>query len=308
MALSLNQINGITQKKFLPKLYDNIFDSNVLLMKMKAGDSYRKIDGGTSIIAPLEYAQMTAAGTYSSTDVLSTTDNESFTGAEYVWKQYYANISIAGLDKLKNAGDSQIIDFVKAKVKNAEKTLAQKLGDGLYSDGTTDTKALVGFRYAAAGTNTIGGIDSSANSWWRPQLDSTTATLNLPALKTAYEAAVVDNEKPTIITSSRSIHSTFWGLLQPQQRYVDQKMANAGFDNIMFQGTPWFADSKSPSGYVNMLNLNHVFLTVHRECDMKFVPFVRPVNQDVESAKVLWAGALCYSNLRLLSFMSAITG
>jgi hypothetical protein len=57
-----------------------------------------------------------------------------------------------------------------------------------------------------------------------------------------------------------------------------------------------------------MLNMEHFFLSVHSDCDMKFLPFVRPVNQDVESAKVLWAGALCYSNLRLLAGFSALTG
>jgi len=306
MPLSLNQINAITQKKFLPKLYDNIFDSNVLLSEMKKGNGYRKIDGGERIVVPLEYAQTSAAGTYSGTDVLSTTDSEVFTGAEFVWKQYYANISIAGIDKLKNSGESQVIDFVKAKVKNAERTLAQQLGDGLYSSGS-DAKALVGLRVAASTSNTVGGISQTDYSWWRPQLNTTTTTMSLPALKTGYESAVVDNEKPTIITSSRALHSIYWGLLQPQQRFVDKDRANAGFDNILFQGTPWFADSKAPGSHVFMLNQEHFFLTVHREADMKFIPFVRPINQDVESAKVLWAGALCYSNLRLLSVFTGLT-
>lgn len=49
MALTYDQINAITQKKFMPKLYDNIFDSNPLLMRMKKGDGYKKIDGGERI-------------------------------------------------------------------------------------------------------------------------------------------------------------------------------------------------------------------------------------------------------------------
>lgn len=304
MALSLDQINAITQKKFLPKLYDNIFDSNVLLMDMKKGDGYRKIDGGERIVVPLEYAQLTASGTYAGADLLSTTDNETFTGAEYVWKQYYANVSITGIDKLKNAGESQVIDFVKAKVKNAEKTLAQKLGDGLYSSGS-DAKALVGLRVAAANTNTVGGIDQSSYSWWNVQKDSTTTALTLPAMKALYENCVVDSEKPTVITTTRALHNSYWGLLQPQQRFQDSKKASAGFENLMFMSVPVVADSKCPASHMFMINQAHFFLSVHREADMKFIPFVRPINQDVESAKILWAGALCYSNLR---FIGAFTG
>lgn len=304
MALSLDQINAITQKKFLPKLYDNIFDSNVLLMDMKKGDGYRKIDGGERIVVPLEYAQLTASGTYSGADTLSTTDNETFTGAEYVWKQYYANVSITGIDKLKNAGESQVIDFVKSKVKNAEKTLAQKIGDGLYSSGS-DAKALVGLRVAASASNTVGGISQTDFSWWRPQLDTTTTTLSLSAMKALYENCVVDAEKPSIITTTRALHNSFWGLLQPQQRFSDSKKVSAGFENLLFMGVPVVADSKCPAQHMFMINQAHFFLSVHREADMKFIPFVRPINQDVESAKILWAGALCYSNLR---FIGAFTG
>ena len=38
MPLSYDQISAITQKKFIPKLYDNIFDSDALLARLeKAG-------------------------------------------------------------------------------------------------------------------------------------------------------------------------------------------------------------------------------------------------------------------------------
>jgi hypothetical protein len=307
MPLSLNQINAITQKKFLPKLYDNIFDSNVLLSEMKKGDGYRKIDGGERIVVPLEYAQLTAAGSYSGAELLQTTDNETFTGAEYTWKQYYANISITGIDKLKNAGEAQVIDFVKSKVKNAERTLAQKLGDGLYSSGS-DADDLVGLRVAASSSNTVGGISQTDYSWWRmANLDTSSTTVTLALLKDAIEDATVDSEKPDLITTTRTLHNSIWGLMQPQQRFMDTKKASAGFENILVNGVPVVADSKCPANHLFVLNTKHIFLSVHRECDMKFLPFVRPINQDVESAKVLWAGALCYSNLRLLGAFTALT-
>ena len=307
MALSLDQINGITQKKFLPKLVDNIYDSNILLKKMKAGEGYKKVDGGTSLVQPLEYAQISAAGTYSGTDLLSTTDNETFTAAEYSWKQYFANISITGLDKLKNSGDSQKIDFVKSKIQAAEKTLAQLLGDGLYSNGT-DTKALVGLRYAYANTNTIGGIAQSSYSWWNAQKDSATTVLSLAAMQAIDNSCTVDNDTPGLITTTRSIYNSYWSLLQPQQRFQDGDTAKAGFQNLMFNGKPVIVDSKVPSAHMCFHNMKYMALQVHKDCDMKFLPFVKPINQDVESAKILWAGALCYSNLRFLGALTAITG
>ena len=307
MALTYDQINGITQKKFIKKLYDNVFDSNVLLKKMKAGDGYQKLDGGERIIVPLEYAQLTAAGTYSGADVLSTTDNETFSAAEYTWKQYFANISITGIDALKNAGDSQMIDFVKSKVQNAEKTMAQLLGDGLYSSGT-DTKALVGLRVALTNSSSVGGIAQSSYSWWNTQKDSTTTVLSLAAMQTIDNAATVDTDSPDLITCTRSIYNSYWSLLQPQQRFQDSKTADAGFQNLMFNGKPVVVDSKCPAAHMLFHNMKYMKLYVHKDADMKFEEFVKPVNQDVKSAKILWAGALGYSNLRFIGGLTAITG
>ena len=225
---------------------------------------------------------------------------------EYTWKQYYANISISGIDKLKNSGDSQIVDFVKSKVKNAEKTMAQQLGDGLWSNGT-DTKALVGLRVANSASNTVGGISQTDYSWWRPQRDATTTTMTMLALQAQFNAATIDNDMPTVALTTRTLYNSYWNLLQPQQRFTDSETAKGGFTNLMFNSIPVIVDSKSPSSYFSFLNEKYIMLFAHKDCDMKFVPFQKPINQDVESAKVLWAGALGYSNLRMLAFLSALT-
>ena len=61
MALTYDQISAITEKKFLPKLYDNVFDSDPLLQRGKK-KFYEKVDGGTSLIVPLNYAQTVIFG------------------------------------------------------------------------------------------------------------------------------------------------------------------------------------------------------------------------------------------------------
>jgi hypothetical protein len=53
MALTYDQVTAITQKKFIPKMYDNIFDSNPLLQRAKKKGWYDKLDGGERIVVPL---------------------------------------------------------------------------------------------------------------------------------------------------------------------------------------------------------------------------------------------------------------
>jgi hypothetical protein len=304
MALTWDQISGITEKKFVKKLADNIFDSNPLLKRLKE-KSYEKLDGGTSIMVPLNYAQTTASGWYAGSDTLSTADNESITSAEYAWKQIYANITITRKDELMNSGDSQKISLVKSKVQIAEKTIMDLMGTAIYNDGTT-LNALVGLRAIVGTSSTVGGISQSSYSWWNGQVDSSTSTLTIGALQTMYNASTVDNDAPTVIMATRANYNRFYGLLQPQQRFQDSETAKAGFSSLMFNGSPFISDSHCPTNHIFMLNEKYLHLFAHKDEDMRFEPFQKPINQNVKVGKVYWMGALGSSNNRLHAKLSAV--
>ena len=305
MALTYDQISAITEKKFIPKLYDNIFDSNPLAKRAK-DKFYEKIDGGERILVPLNYAQVTASDWYSGADTLSTTDNNNITAAEYLWKQLYANISINRLDELKNSGDSQILSLVKNKVKIAEKTMIDKIGTGLYSNAT-DPKSIVGLRQIVGTGNTVGGISQTDFSFWRGQVDSSSTTLSIAAMQALWNNCAIDADQPSVVVTTRTLFNSFYNLLQPQQRFVDSEMAKAGFTGLMFNGAPVLPDSHAPASHMFMLNEKYLHLFAHQDEDMRFEPFMKPVNQNVKVAKVYWTGALGSSNNRLHGVMSALT-
>lgn len=234
MALTWDQVSAITEKKFLPKLADNIFDSNALLSRLKK-KSFEVLDGGTSIMVPLNYATTTASGWYTGSDTLSTADNEQLTAAEYSWKQLYANVSITSLDEKKNSGDSQKLSLVKSKMQIAEKTMVDTMGTALYNDGTT-LNAFVGLRAIVGTANTIGGISQSSYSWWQGQVDSSSTTFSISALQTVFNSCSIDNDQPTVIVATRANYNRYYAALQPQQRFQDSESAKGGFSSLMFNG------------------------------------------------------------------------
>ncbi len=69
MALTYGQISAITRQKFIPKLRDNIYQANPLLMRLQKAKT--SLDGGTTILVPLEYAALTAAGWFSGAELLA---------------------------------------------------------------------------------------------------------------------------------------------------------------------------------------------------------------------------------------------
>jgi hypothetical protein len=258
-------------------------------------------------MVPLNYAKISAAGWYSGADTLSTTDNDIMTAAEYQWKQLYVNISISRADELKNSGDSQILSLVKNKVKVAEKTMEDSLGTGIYSNAT-DAKSIVGLRQIVGTSNTVGGISQSTYSWWQAQVDSSTTTLTLAAMQSRDNLCTVNSDSPSVVVTTRTLYNSYYALLQPQQRFVDAESAKGGFQSLMFNGKPVIADSYCPSSHMFFLNEDYLHLFAHKDEDMRFEPFQKPINQNVKVAKIYWMGALGSSNNRLQGLMSALTG
>lgn len=296
MALTWDQVSGITSKKFIPKLVDNIFDSNPFYQRMKS-KNMMKLDGGTKILQPLEYAVNSSGGWYDGADTLNTAENEVVTAAEYDWKFSYENITIKRTDELKNSGDSQKVSLARSKTQNAEKSMSDKLGTALWNAGT-NAKAMAGLRHLLSTSNTVGGIDQSTNSWWQSNVDSTSTVVTMAALQTQYSLATIGSETPTVAYTTRTIYDLYYNLLQPQQRFMDSGTAKAGFSSLMFNGVPIISDSHAPASHLAFIDERYLKLVVHKDEFFRFEPFVKPVNQNVRVAKIYFAGNLVSSQER----------
>jgi len=301
-----DQLTSITRNHIVPKMYDNIFDSNPTLAKFKSSGRYVTQNGGTTIDIPLNYAQTTSSGWFSGTETLQTADNENITKASYSWKSAYANISVAEEDKLKNGGDLGVIKLLASKAMIAEKTLADILGTGIFSDGTT-AKSIVGLRDLVATDQTVGGISQSTSSWWAGNVDSTTTTLTISAMNTQFQNATIGSDAPDYIVTTRALYNLFYNLLQPQQRFLDKDMAKAGFTSLMFNSAPVTIDSHCTAAHMFMLNMKYLGLYYHPERNMYASEYMKPINQEVLVSRILWMGALTSSNNRMHAKLSAIT-
>ena len=304
MALSVDQLTSITHRYIMPKMYDAIFDSNPLVKRLLASGQYMSVDGGTSINIPLNYAQTTATGWYTGADSLLTAENEQITSARYSWANLYAGITITEEDELKNGGNKGILKLLASKSQVAEKTIKDQLGTGLYSDGT-NAKSIVGLRDIVAVDQTVGGISQTDYSWWRGQVDTST-TLTISGLNSLYESAVVGEEKPTFGVTTRANYVRYYNTLQPMQRFTDSDTAKGGFQNLMFNGIPLVVDSHCPTSHLFFINEKHLWLCYHPERNFSAEPFLKPINQQVKTSRILWMGALGSSNNRLHAKASAL--
>ena len=301
---SYDQITAITEKFYVPKLEDAIFKAVPLLQRMQKKKEL--VDGGTQVLVPLNYAQASAVGWYTGSDTFDNTDSDQITAAAFDWKQIYAAISITKLDELKNSGQAAKLNFVKSKMQIAEKSMKDSVAVGLWNAGTT-TNAILGLRSFLSTSNTYGGISQTSYSWWQANVDSTTTTLSIAKMEDQWAAASLNGESPTVLLSGSGRFSSYYNLLQPQQRFMDSSSAKGGFQSLMFNGAPLLMDSKAPSTHLVMLNEDYLKLFIHKDENFKMDPFQKPVNQNVRVAHIFATMVFASSNNRMHAALSALT-
>ena len=309
MAVSVSAINAITKQAFIPKLQDNVMKSNALLSYLEKNKGLESIDGGQDIRVPTRYARFAARGWYAGSESQISAYNEKKTALVFNWAQHYVNITISGLDKLKNAGENKVIDHVRSEVEAAEQDIRDNFGTGLYSNGSTDPKSIVGAAAFLSTSATYGGISQSSESWLQSNIDSTTTTMSLGKLQTAYELAVHGPDAPDLATTTKTLFNSYWSLLQPQQRFTDGDMASAGFKNLLFNGATVLMDEYAPASNFIFFNTKYVKLFSHKDRKFpgEYIDFRKFFDQDAEIASLLWAGAFVCSAPRLQSALTALT-
>ena len=300
-----NQILSTTLKNYIPKLADNVFTARPLFYALTNGQTLRRISGGAKIVVPIIYGTNSTAGSYADDDTISITAQSGITAAEYSWKQYAASVTITGIEEAKNNGEAEIIDLLEGKIMQAEETIIQNMNTMFWGNGTGNSgkdmlglNALVGLGNDSGGSS-LAGIDAtdSDNSWWRSSVSNQAGVLDVASMATMYNNVSVGNDQPTIIITDQDEYEAYEALLQPQLRYTDARVADAGFQNLLFKGAPVTYDSDSNlDGKMFFLNTKYLRLVAHTETWFQPTPFVRPTNQDARYAQILCYGELTTSN------------
>ena len=306
-----DQILSTTLKNYVPKLADNVFTARPLFYALTNGQTIRRISGGAKIVVPIIYGTNSTAASYAGDETLSTTAQTGITAAEYDWKQYAATVTITGIEEAKNNGEAEIIDLLEGKVMQTEETIIQNMNEMFYGDGTGNSnKDWIGLDLIVGKPNTaLGGIDptDSGNSWWKSDEHDMDGALTVKQMGTTYNNVSVGNDQPTIVIGTQALYESYEALLEPNLRYTDTKVADAGFQNLLFKGAPVTFDGDVTSGEIFFLNTKYLRLVAHTETWFQTTPFVRPTNQDARYAQILCYGELTCSNRARQGYIHSAT-
>lgn len=290
---------------------DNVGKHNALYRKLVAGDRIRIEDGGLSIVCPLEYASNSTYQRYSGFDPLNIGAVDVLSAAEYPWRQAAVNVAVSGLEMRTNSGTSRIINFVKAKVRNAQHSFANGLSTDFYSDGTAANQvnglqALV----SDAGTGTVGGINSTTYPFWQSILQSAAAPLQggsaITPSATTIESLIlplwlrltVGGENPDLIVFSDDYFTFYEQSQSSLKRYAPEDSGKGGMVAMKYKTADVVFDSSGgiPAAHGYMLNTNYLEAVVHQDANITVLDDVEAIGQDAMVKTLIWMGNLACAN------------
>lgn len=314
------ELVSTTFRNHAKDIKDNVSKNNALLRRIYEKGNVRREDGGLTIVTPLDYAENATYQRYSGYDVLNTGASDVISSAEYQWRQIAINVVASGLELRTNSGASKIINLAKARIKNATRTFKNNFSADVYSDGTlanqiNGLQALV----ADAGTGTVGGIDSSAWTFWKNKVQSAAAPIQgggaiVPSATTIeslmlplWLSQVQGDDQPDLIVMDNNYFTFFETSQTSIKRYTDETKANAGFVSLKYKGADVIFDGGSgiPTNHAYFLNTDYLELVVHKDADMAVMDELKPYNQDAAVIPILWMGNLVCSNRSLQGVMKA---
>lgn len=292
---------------------DNISNANFLFQRIYKKGNYKTVNGGTSIVEPLDYAENSTYQRFSDWDILNINPSDVLSGAEYQWKQIALHVLASERELLINSGDdTKLEDLVASRMKNAYRTFNNNFSADMYSAGSLANQ-IGGLQHLVADVNTgtVGGIDANTWSFWQNtvfDLSLNTVTIG----STTIENDVLlpmwlsvtrgIGDQPDLIVMSSNWYAFFEKSQTAIKRYAGSESATGGFVSLKYKSSDVIYDTTAsgmPTDHIYMLNTDYLKLKVMKGADLEVMDKKEPINQFGEVVPMMWMGNMTCSNRKL---------
>jgi hypothetical protein len=305
-----SELASTTYRNHSKEVADQVSKHNALFRRLTEKGRTRVEDGGLTIVQPLDYQANSTYQRYSGFDVLNVNAVDVLTAAEYPWRQVAVNVAASGLEIRTNAGADRIVNFTKAKVKNAMRSMANGLSVDTYSDGTASNQINgVQAIIADTGLGTVGGINATTWAFWANIVQSAAAPLQgggaIVPSATTIESLMLPlwirltrgTDMPDMIVMSDDYFSFYEQSQTSLKRYTADQNGQGGMVSMKYKTADVFFDSSGgiPQAHAYFINTDYLDMVAHKDANMTMMDELRSVNQDAVVIPVLFQGNLVCS-------------
>ncbi len=275
--------------------------------------------GGLHIESRFIYQPWSTGGAFYGPEVLNVEPSDPEISGAWDWKEYYTSVTIDQRSLIRADSEYAVANYVIEQCEIAKMDLRDKLAYGVWSDGTNFKNFDGMYEVIDNGTiaSTYAGLSRSSYPFLNAQMDTSTTTLNIPALDSLFDLASKGARSPKLVVSSRANLTRYEHLLQSNiqltqpQAVVDQTFAQGGFSGGWYRNQPWMVDEHinptGTEGVIFLINDDYFELVINQNGDFVVHPFQQPTNQFVITALVYVAGNIICTNPQVQAKMTAVT-
>ncbi len=308
----LERVTDITYQKILPRMTDQINNSNIFgsILLNKPGEW----GGGPYVSAPIMVANSQTGGSFSGLDLAPTAPTNNTKQLVWYPSAFRQTITYPDLDRVVNANRMQgAIQMVANLMDQARISASQSVGQIFYGTGAgKDFDGLGAIIDNGSRTASYGGLNRATYPFINADITPVAngaLTLNYMALEyDNVSAASSASESPTFIITSKNGWSIVEQLMQPTinnfyngsqirsydahrggvpaARVADERLtALAGFNSIEYRATPIYKDDLADDGSMYFINFN--YMKFKRLIDSE----LRQISSNVETIRGFYGGA-----------------
>lgn len=342
ITYNFDSILSTTLMNYRKKLYDNIFNACPFFHWLHSNGRKRVEDGGERIVIPLQYGRNSTIKSMSSGyDIIDTTPQDNQTAAYYNWKEIAGSISISNKELVQNSGRHKVISLLETKTSETEMSMTEELeamtlGKITSGQSADDLLCISEFiQKTPTGSDSVGGIDQSAYSWWRNQVSTTARTtwaLLLTGMTNMYNSTSKGGSKgkrafPDLLLMTQNAYESYEAACRDKIQIINEKVADLGFGGLKFKGATCTWDEYMPDVYTNttsmtpdtvdtyshtkhnmyFINSDFIEFVVAKGQDLTIGPFIQPENQKAKTSIIYLMGEVTCSNRRKQGLLANIT-
>ena len=256
---------------------DQVFLKTPFIFWLKEKGRVLEQRGYTRLEIPLKYGRNETVRWIGKGSTMPLTESQLLTMAYEEWKYVAVSLLRYGIDEQKNKGSARIINYVDEKISSAESALWEEMERVVFSDGTgqgeiNGLQNLIDSTGGATANTTIHGIDRSTATgtytWFQSQTKAATGAFSVYGISdmrnmmnnlTKYAKSEI---KDIFMMTDQTTYEAFEDTMLEMKQFVNDKLMDAGFENLIFKGRPIMWAPSCPSSKIYFINPTYLYLII----------------------------------------------
>lgn len=292
---------------------------------MMSGRAKRVQSGGESIVVRVNLGANTGAKRKTGPwDTNNTAPSDTVRYARANWRFVSCPVTLSDHDLRTNTGPEAISSLMEHEMTNGYRSAGEIVASDAYENNGLAT-AITDLDTIISANDTVQGLSGATYSDWNSRGVSPRGTVpgsvsftsgsfaaqGLDDMRIAYNNASEGSMVPQAIYTGWLPYGYYEGSLQPQERFTNTNIADAGFMQLAFKSAPVFPDSYCPdgttAGRMYFVNFDCFELVVLSGADFAMGEFVRVENQSARVAQVEVTGQMVVKGRKFLNKLLSIS-